>query len=146
MDAVRESGDERVTIKDLRKKLPCTVNILGTPYTVEMKKYDEDKMFSEKGFGAYCWEPMKMIVVGNLETFPGNVSESSKKDDISAAHKCERHNLRHEIVHAYLNESGLSVNAFNPKDGWAKNEEMVDWIAIQSPKLFKTFIELGVLE
>ena len=33
--------------------------------------------------------------------------------------------IRHELVHAFLFESGLSVNS------WADNEEIVDWIAIQ---------------
>ena len=34
--------------------------------------------------------------------------------------------LRHEIVHAYLNESGLVNNAHVFELGWATNEEMVD--------------------
>lgn len=53
--------------------------------------------------------------------------------------------LRHEITHAFLNESGLSDNANQYRHSWAINEEMVDWIAIQSPKIFKVFQELGLL-
>lgn len=48
--------------------------------------------------------------------------------------------LRHELIHAFLYESGLSVNS-----EWACNEEIVDWIAIQFPKLFKIFSENNVL-
>lgn len=38
--------------------------------------------------------------------------------------------LRHEIIHAYLNESGLSYNTVTA-EAWAVNEEMVDWFALQ---------------
>ena len=52
--------------------------------------------------------------------------------------------LRHEIIHAFLNESGLSDSS-NSVEAWAKNEEMVDWFAIQSPKIFKVFQDLDIL-
>jgi hypothetical protein len=55
----------------------------------------------------------------------------------------ERETIRHEIVHAFLNESGLGWNALPNERAWAKNEEMVDWIAIQFPKIAKVFRELG---
>ena len=48
--------------------------------------------------------------------------------------------LRHEIVHAFLYESGLDVSS-----EWARNEEIVDWIALQTPKLQKAFEEAGCL-
>jgi len=130
---------------DLRKRLPCTVNILGTPYRVEMRKYEDDKTFELQGFSAYCWESEKLIVVGDMDTFDGTVNAGSEKEDKIANRNCECRDLRHEIVHAYLNESGLSSCSENPKNGWAKNEEMVDWFAIQSPKIFKTYKELGIL-
>ncbi|MFD1464645.1 hypothetical protein ACFQ4L_00875 [Lapidilactobacillus mulanensis] len=41
---------------------------------------------------------------------------------------------RHELIHAFLCESGLAENS-----DWAQNEEVVDWIARQFPKLFETF-------
>ena len=43
--------------------------------------------------------------------------------------------MRHELVHAFLYESGLSINSLSPS-GWASNEEMTDWMAIQGPKLY----------
>lgn len=48
--------------------------------------------------------------------------------------------LRHEIVHAFLYESGLWQNAYGSKC-WAKNEEMIDWMAIQIPKIQKAYKE-----
>lgn len=43
-------------------------------------------------------------------------------------------NKRHEIIHAFLFESGLAENS-----EWAQNEEMVDFFAIQFPKLMEVF-------
>lgn len=48
--------------------------------------------------------------------------------------------LRHEIVHAFLYESGLWQNAYGSKC-WAKNEEMIDWMAIQIPKIQRAYKE-----
>lgn len=47
---------------------------------------------------------------------------------------------RHEIIHAFLYESGLSFNS-----DWAVNEELVDWIAIQFPKIAEVYKKLGCM-
>ena len=52
--------------------------------------------------------------------------------------------MRHEIVHAFLNESGLSDSSNQYNGGWAKNEEMVDWLAIQWHKIDEVYKQLGV--
>jgi hypothetical protein len=52
--------------------------------------------------------------------------------------------LRHEIIHAFMYESGLWENSHDV-EGWAQNEEMTDWIAIQFPKMQKAFEEAGAL-
>ena len=44
---------------------------------------------------------------------------------------------RHEIIHAYFHESGLKT--------YAENEELVDWMAWQFPKLLATFKEIDAL-
>ena len=46
--------------------------------------------------------------------------------------------ITHEIIHCYLEESGLGDNSGVYNYGWAVNEEMVDWFAIQWPKIAKT--------
>ena len=51
--------------------------------------------------------------------------------------------VRHEVIHAYLSESGLNSSS-NGVECWVRNEEMVDWFAVQIPKIVKTFNELGV--
>ena len=49
--------------------------------------------------------------------------------------------LKYEITHAFLAESGLRGNC-----DWADNEEMVDWIAIQLPKMYKACVEAHAIE
>lgn len=53
--------------------------------------------------------------------------------------------IRHEIIHAFMFESGLGYN-FSPEDVVDVNETMVDWFAIQYPKIRKVFVELGIEE
>ena len=49
------------------------------------------------------------------------------------------------MIHAFLAESGLSANALSNYTSWAENEEMVDWIAIQFPKILEVFKEADCL-
>lgn len=41
--------------------------------------------------------------------------------------------LKHELIHAFLFESGLAENS------WGTNEEIVDWIALQFDKIVNAF-------
>lgn len=69
------------------------------------------------------------------------------KDDIDQMRNLqdyEKKILRHEIIHAFLYESGLDINSHDI-DQWARDEEMVDWMAIQFPKMYKIFAELDIL-
>lgn len=52
--------------------------------------------------------------------------------------------LRHEILHAFLCESGLSACS-HKSDNWAADEEIVEWLAIQFPKIFAAFEAAGCL-
>ena len=96
------------------------VNILGVPYTIQYKSPAEDKFLRE--CDGYCDKSSHKIVVntenGDLEDFP----------------RYQKQCLRHEIIHAFLFESGLAENS-----EWAQNEEMVDFFAIQFPKLMEAF-------
>lgn len=73
------------------------------------------------------------------------LEEPNKECDFEDFSALQRKTLRHEIVHAFLAESGLFNNTYNVEVGWAMNEEMVDWFAIQSPKIFKIYLDLDLL-
>lgn len=116
------------------------VNILGTEYNVTVKKYNDDEFFKEKNADGYCIADTHEIVICDLCTFPEWEKESEQ-----AREATQKHTLRHEIVHAFLNESGLQDSAGQYDTAWSKNEEMVDWFAIQGPKIYAAWQEAGAL-
>ena len=107
------------------------VHILGTEYKILIIEED-DYRYSREADG-WCDTQAKEILLFNYKQDPDSV-----KDLVAYQKKV----LRHEIVHAFLYESGLWQNSYGSKC-WAQNEEMVDWIAIQEPKLNKAFKEAG---
>lgn len=117
------------------------VKILGTEYTIEVHKISEDEFMKKNGLEGWCGEDSKMIVIADYEEkeyFPHMEEEEKERRRKSV--------IRHEIIHAFLNESGLSASSSVPACGWAKHEEMVDWIAIQFPKIAAVYMELGVMD
>lgn len=116
------------------------VNILGTEYDIIKKKYTEDESFDRRSIAGYCDGYSKRIVVCDMNTYKG--WEHEEADTIAEA---EKETLRHEIIHAFFNESGLQDSSFVYEGAWAKNEEMVDWLAIQIPKIHKAYQEAGCL-
>ena len=116
------------------------INILGTEYRIETRKVSEDRFLEDNKLAGYCGEEEKLIVVADMSEdkyFTGM--------DEKAQEAYWKKTLRHEIMHAFLNESGLSDSSNRLDGAWAKNEEMIDWFAIQSPKIFKVYSELDIL-
>lgn len=102
-----------------------TVNVLGVPYTItEGNTMDFPAL---KDCDGYCDTSTKEIVVSDMTE---NAGSPDAKGDLP---HYQRKVIRHELTYALLFESGLSVNS------WAENEEIVDWIAIQFPKLLTLF-------
>ena len=116
------------------------VNVLGTEYKIEVKKIDDDYFMKEKGFCGHCDEHTKSIVIAdrNDDTYFKDMSAEKRIIDT-------KETLRHEIVHAFFDESGLSYNSNNSNGAWAKNEEMVDWIAIQGPKIYDAWKQVDAI-
>ena len=110
------------------------VNVLGTEYTIKRVNLDQDEYMEKMQFGGYCDNSTKTITILNLKSTPEWKDESEE-----IIKQQESETIRHELIHAFLNESGLRYNAFAAERSWATNEEMVDWIAIQFPKLIKAF-------
>ena len=116
------------------------INILGTPYEIQVKKYSDEEVFERRSIAGYCNGLTKKIVVCDMHTYKG--CEHEDEETIAVAQKdC----LRHEIVHAFFNESGLQDCSFGVDNSWARNEEMVDWIAIQGVKIYKAWQDAGAL-
>lgn len=112
------------------------VNILGSEWSV---KFGNEKEYPNLAkMDGYTDSSTKDIVVDDMKTSCGQVGS---KADLESYQKQV---VRHEIIHAFLAESGLE-SCSNKVESWATNEEMVDWFAIQSPKIFKVFNELKLM-
>ena len=116
------------------------VDVLGTEYEISVRGYGELTIFEKRSISGYCDDILHKIVICDITTHPGFEDETEEY-----CRKCEKMTLRHEIVHAFFNESGLQASTLTSEDGWARNEEMVDWIAIQLPKIMRAFEEAGAL-
>ena len=90
-----------------------TINVLGTEYTVSIEKYDEDEAFKRCDIGGYCTALTRSIVVCDMRTYEG-----LEHEPVEALEAYTKKNLRHEIVHAFFEESGLSDNS-STIEGWA---------------------------
>lgn len=117
------------------------INILGTEYRIETHKVSEDSYLEKNKLAGYCGEESKLIVIADTSEEKYFSGMDEKEQEVY-----QKSTLRHEIMHAFLNESGLSYSANRYDGAWAKNEEMVDWFAIQSPKIFKAYSELGLID
>ena len=105
----------------------CTINVLGTEYSVkfkEMKNEDSD---------GYCDYTSKEIAI-----------RSDNTADIGCFEWLQKRSLRHEIIHAFMAESGLQSN-WQHLQQFGHEETTVDWFAIQSPKIFEVFQKLNLL-
>lgn len=97
------------------------INVLGAEYELEKRVLGD---VDEDGF---CDYTSKHIVI--------------RSDNVNCVEDfiwLQKKQLRHEIIHAFLAESGLQSNFEHP-NRWGHEETMVDWIAIQFPKLLETF-------
>lgn len=108
------------------------VNILGVDYEIVLQSKSENPKL-ENAYGI-CETYSKKIVIDSEIGTDGN------KDNLENIESFRRKVVRHEIVHAFFHESGLSINS-----DYAMNEELVDWIAFQLPKMVNVMSELNVL-
>lgn len=109
-----------------------TVNILGTEYTVETQSEKDNPKLKE--CDGLCDQYSKRIVISDFD---------GAEDDVMCVENLGEYKkkvLRHEVYHAFFGESGLRSNS-----DYAENEELVDWLAIMFPKIFKVFQELNIL-
>lgn len=105
------------------------INVLGTDIKIVFREEKEDPQLEE--LGGYYDSSESLIVVKIPE---------KDKHSLGNLENWQKKTLRHEIIHAFLYESGLDWSA-SASDCWATNEEMVDWLAIQIPKIHTIFRE-----
>lgn len=96
------------------------IDVLGTKYKII---YEE---MGNAGYDGFCDNTSKEI---HLRT--DNVNNVGDFKELMTK------NARHEIIHAFMSESGLQANWEHPQYG--HDETTVDWMAIMFPKLIKAF-------
>ena len=102
-----------------------TVNILGAKWNIIEKSVKQDKLLENAD--GYCdWTTKTIVVEREMEGSLGNMDCYVNKVK------------RHEIVHAFMFESGLAECSGNV-ESWSTNEAMVDWIARQGVKLYQAW-------
>ena len=106
-----------------------TVNILGTNYEIIRQRKEENPKLDDKW--AYT-EPYSKKIIIDSSIGHGQSSDDAERQDLFAEKV-----LRHEIIHAFFIESGLNENC-----EYAVNEELVDWIAMQLPKIVEALEQL----
>lgn len=120
-----------ILVKEPRVELSVKhqVNVLGIAYMLEYANEGDDPQL--KGKDGYVDTSEKRCVVDEMRDMPADGKWNIQEYRRSVA--------RHELIHAFLYESGLD------NCSWACNEEMVDWLAIQFPKMAMEFSRLGVM-
>lgn len=104
-----------------------TVNILGTEYKIKFKE------LGDEGIDGCCDYTEKKIII-----------RSDNFNNVGDFEWLQKKQLRHEITHAFMSESGLQAS-WKHIEEFGHDETTVDWFAIQSPKIFKAFQEIDIL-
>ena len=107
------------------------IHILGEKWTINECTKDEDNFLCE--CDGYCDKTTKRIVV----------IKDKSDNELGDWEVYRKKVLRHEIIHAFLFESGLHKNWEHKEYG--HEETYVDWIAVQFPKIQKAFEKAGCL-
>lgn len=106
------------TVPVIKIQAQKTVNVLGTKYTIEVHKRSENKLMQDINCDGYCQADNHKIVVADMTE-----KKSFPYFDESEAHEYFKKTLRHEIIHAFLNESGLQESSSGLEVAWAKRRD-----------------------
>lgn len=101
------------------------MNILGTEYEIVRRKREDDPKLVEND--GYCDPTSKMIVI--VDGYTPDI------DNVCNLSVYDNNVLRHEMIHAFLYESGLR--------NYSADETLVDWFAVQFTKMLVAFENAG---
>ncbi|VDG32868.1 hypothetical protein [Lactobacillus plantarum subsp. plantarum] [Lactiplantibacillus mudanjiangensis] len=96
-----------------------SINVMGVPYKIFFDSTDSRLEYANAD--AITDSTTKEIHVAKFEDSPNSVANLQ-----TYSQKV----LYHEVLHAFLYESGLDSNS-----DWARNEEIIDWFALQHEKI-----------
>jgi len=116
------------------KSAKIPVDVLGSAYDLFLTTDKEEPRFDKLNCDGFCDSISRRIYVNC------NVNDAALSDPRLYIF----HTIKHELVHAFLYESGLSTD-FEHAHRFGHEETMVDWIAIQMPKIISCYRNLTML-
>ena len=102
-------------------------SILGREYELREATPETDPLLNDTD--GYCDSSIALCVI--------DAQNCRSVDTVKDLERYKRKVTRHELIHAFLAESGLCEQC-----DWAC-EEMVDWLAYQFPKMAAVFQSAG---
>lgn len=127
-----QKAEVDISQRRVEYQLVNKVNILGEDWFIKWVSKHEDSRI-ENVAGICDFSTREILIRNDLQ---------SKCHDMR---RVENQVLRHEIVHAFLEECGLSDDSC-AVDCWARNEEMVDWFAFNGPKIYNAWLQADCLD
>ena len=114
------------------------IQILGHKWQIEVVKFNDNEYLKKRDAEGVAKPHIRKIII----------SDGTDKILLTDDERLNRfrHCLRHEIIHAFLEESGLAACSAKTMKPWARNEEMVDWFAKMSTDIYKVYGSLGLLD
>ena len=106
------------------------ISILGQDYKIIVDTSGNNPKLNDATGYMEPWAK-KIVIDGSIDK-----NDSRQVENLDAY---VRKVYRHEVMHAFFQESGL-IYKFSAAD----EELLVDWIAIQYPKIKKIFAEMGI--
>ena len=109
----------------------CVVDVLGIPYSINITpEADDPKLETMDG---YTDPSIKRIVISDVHRRPDDPENVQNQDWF------QRNIIRHELIHAFVVESGC-------QDALWHSEDMVRWLAYMFPRLVDAFKESKAME
>lgn len=106
--------------------LPDAVSVLGVEYVIKMADDLESKEGTELAGLAKLYSKEILLSNSIAENYDGVELENYTKNT-----------LRHELIHAFLHESGRA--------DWCFDEDMVEYLAMMIPKMAKAMMDTKCL-
>lgn len=115
------------------RQMKKSVKVLGTKYKIKFASVESDSFL--ENHWAFCDFYSKSIVI--RDDYKDLVTPGNEKD-------CFNETLRHELVHAFLHESGMTGEQRESRP-LVFDEVAVAWVATQFPRMLKVFKKLGCI-
>lgn len=108
------------------------ITILGQEYKIrECTEEEYPKLKSMNALGLCEYNSKEIILDKKALNEPGD-------DGLEKYHMCKNQTTRHEVIHAFLYESGLTT--------YGADEVLVEMLSIQVPKMLKVFEKLEIMD